>query len=330
MIRERTTRRPAARYRLAALVAAVLLLAACTNSKWLIGAFYDRADDKAMEAADEWIGFDPAQRDAFAAYVGTFHTWHRREELPRYAALMRDMTDGLSTWDQATPSDFQGWFDRIEERVEAVRACHPARYATPLARTLTDAQVARVERTWRDKRAENVKRSADRSRSDRIERRVDNIATWAGRLGVELDDDQIELLRDTFTQQISLQREYRTLSDDWNETLFALGDTRAEPDFDAALDAHIDNWFGMLGKAYPNEVQANRELWRDFAIRFEKTLSRRQRRDALRWIDKLADTLDAIARDTPDWLPADDPAYGCVVDSGGGAAGNEQSDEARS
>jgi len=299
---------------------APLLVVACTNSKFLVGVFYDRADDKAIEAADEWVGFTPAQREQFEAYVGTLHTWHRREELPRYAALMREVTAGLSTWDQATPEDFTRWFNAARMRIEALRACHPARYATPLIRTLSDAQIDRIERTWREKRAENIAEAGDETRRQRIARRVQTIDKWAGRLGVDLEQDQRDLLSEAFTEQISMRDRYRALSDDWNERLFRIVRDRDAADYQARIDAHVSDWFGMIEKAHPEDWATNRELMRDSAVRFEKTLSRQQRRDARRWMNKMADSLDAIARDTPDWLPADDPAYGCTVPRGAAAA----------
>jgi len=322
MIRAALRRRPLTKG-WGALLITSLLIAGCTNSKFLVGLLYDRADDQAIEAAEEWVGFTASQREEFEAYVGTFHTWHRREELPRYAALMREITTGLSTWDQATPDDFSRWMNAAKRRAEAIRTCHPARYATPLTRTLSDAQIDRMERTWRDKRAENIARAGDRSRAERIDRRVANIDKWVGRLGVDLDPDQRELLRDAFTRQVSLRDRYRTLSDDWNEKLFTIARDQDAADYGARIDAHIVDWFGMAEKSYPEDWEANLRLWRDTAVAFEKTLSRKQRRDALRWIGKMADTLDAIARDTPDWLPADDPAYGCVVPRGASAAADQ-------
>ena len=328
MIRATT---PSRRLRRAVLVglaalAVPLLVAGCTNSPFLVGVFYDRLDDKAIDAADEWVGFTAAQADEFDAYAGTFHTWHRRAELPRYAALMRDMTRGLSTWDQATPEDFTGWFDAVRSRAEALRACHPARFATPLVRTLSQQQIDRMERIWREKRAENIDRAGERTRAERIERRVENIDTWAGRLGVDLDPDQLTLLEDAFLRQVSLHDEYRALSDDWNGKLFALARDADAPDHDVRMEAHVDDWFDMVEKAHPERWAANRLLWRDTAVAFEKTLSRQQRRDALRWVNKMADTLDTLALDTPDWLPGDDPRYGCTP--GTGAASAAERDDA--
>ena len=263
---------------------------------------------------------DADQQGAFDAYVGTFHTWHRRAELPRYAALIADMSATLGTWGEATSEDWNRWFGELDERSQALRDCHPARFATDTIRTLTPDQVDSIEAERARRVAEREEERGDRTRGERIERRVANVDKWVGRLGVELEERQLDMITDAFERQTSLAAEYRALSDDWYGTLFEiLRDTDA-PDFDARLDGHVAAWFTMLEDEYPEAWEDNRALWRDFAVDFDGTLSGLQRRDATRWLAKMGTTLEAISRDRPDWLPADDPAFGCTVPGAGGNA----------
>ena len=304
-----------------ATVAAALALAAagCSNSKLVIGALYDRADDRARAGAEEWVELDAAQGAALDAYIGTFHTWHRRSELPRYAALLGEMSETLGEHGAAGREEWTRWFQEIDARVEALRACHPARFATDTIATLGADQVDRIEARRAERAAERDAERGDRTRAERIARRVANVDKWVGRLGVELEERQLAMIRDAFERQTSLNAEFRALSDAWYATLFELLRDTDAADFAPRLDAHVAAWFTMLEDEYPEAWRENRELWRDFAVEFDATLSGLQRRDATRWMAKMGRTLEAVSRDAPDWLPADDPAFGCVA---GRAAGS--------
>ena len=315
-------RRRAGRSAAGALALSAALLAGCSNSEFVVGALYDRADDRARAGAAEWVELDANQRAALDAHVGTFHTWHRRSELPRYAALLADMSATLDTWGAATPARWASWFDELDARVAAVRECHPARFATDAIGTLDAAQVDAIETRRAERVAERRERREDRTRAERIRRRVENVDKWVGRLGVELDDGQLEMIEDALERQTSLSEEFRALSDAWWKTLFALLRDRDAPDFAPRLDAHVAAWFTMLEDAHPETWQRNRALWRDFAVEFERSLSGLQRRDATRWMAKMASTLEAVSRDEPDWLPADDPAFDCVAGDPAGGAGS--------
>ena len=296
-----------------ALGVSVLVLAACTNSKFIIGTFYKRMDNKALDAIAEWTDLQPEQSAEVRAYIGTFHTWHRRTQLPAYANWIRSITATVATPGQATPEDFDTWFGGMREHMEALRACHPAHYAVPLGRTLTLEQVDLAEKTWRERRAKNRERFADVTREERIDRRVANTRKFLGRLGFDLTSSQRTLIKATMLVQPDIRAESRQLADDWNEAFFSILRDKDVPNFDEQLAQHVTDLFSRNERAYPDEWNERRLLWRDFAIRFEKTLSAKQRAHAVTWLNKLSRTLDQVALDRPEWLPADDPAYGCVV-----------------
>lgn len=312
---------------LALLGAVVFIVAACTNSKLFVGAFYDRADNRVLKAVKEWTLLTDEQEDEVRAYIGTFHTWHRRTQLPLYAELIRDFTSTLSTHDQATPADFDRFFETLRGHVAAVRECHPAHFAVPFGKSLSEAQIAHAEQAWIEERDEDRERFGSRTEEQRISRRLDRTKLWLGRLGFELKARQISLIEQTLRKQKRLGPEFREVLDGWYEELFIIARNSDAADYEQRLSQHVSDWFGIAERDFPEIWHHNRTLWRNFAVEFEKTLSKLQRRNARAWLNKFARTLDAIARDTPDWLPADDPAYGCIVDTVatvGGTAGNSR------
>jgi hypothetical protein len=72
---------------LRALLAGLLLgalLAGCSGRAF----FYNRLDVILPWYLERYVDLDPAQADAFDLQVDALLTWHRREELPRYLALV--------------------------------------------------------------------------------------------------------------------------------------------------------------------------------------------------------------------------------------------------
>jgi len=254
---------------LALIITACSTLAACTNSKFLVGYFYDRIDNKFLTAANEWLAPNPQQSAELRALTGTFHTWHRRTQMPEYAQTIRNITASIAEEGNTDPADVDLWIQSVRGHLDAIRQCDPGIYAIPAARTLTPEQVDRAERKWMEEREENEERFGSRTRK-------------------------------------------------------AIARQTGSTDYAERMSAHLEARFDLMESRYPEGWSRNRKLWRDFAIEFETTLSKKQRRDLTRWLNKFAQSLVGISRDTPDWLPADDPAYGCVVTadaSNGGTAG---------
>lgn len=318
-----TSANPLSRHpaRTVAALLACVLLASCTNSKFLVGLFYERIDNKFIAMINEWTDLDSTQRAEIGAYIGTYHTWHRRTQLPLYADTIRDITTKLSNEDRTTPADIERWGETARQHFETARLCHPSLYALPLARTLSSEQISLARKKWLEERQESRERFGSRTREERIAFRVGKLDTWSGRLGLKLTKTQLALYESALRQQISLSRELRELSDEWNLRLFEIVVQTDSPDYEELMIAHLSDRFAMMERAYPDEFASNGRLWRDFTVEFEKTLSKKQRRDVTRWLNKFAATLDALSRDKPEWLPADDPAYGCVVKANGGTAG---------
>jgi hypothetical protein len=309
---------------LALIITACSTLAACTNSKFLVGYFYDRIDNKFLTAANEWLAPNPQQSAELRALTGTFHTWHRRTQMPEYAQTIRNITASIAEEGNTDPADVDLWIQSVRGHLDAIRQCDPGIYAIPAARTLTPEQVDRAERKWMEEREENEERFGSRTRKERIAHRVERLATWAGRLGLPLTEEQLALYEDTLRRQTSLSRQMRDVSGEWTRELLAIARQTGSTDYAERMSAHLEARFDLMESRYPEGWSRNRKLWRDFAIEFETTLSKKQRRDLTRWLNKFAQSLVGISRDTPDWLPADDPAYGCVVTadaSNGGTAG---------
>lgn len=296
-------------------LATALLLAACTNSKMVIGPLYNRMDDRLRDRMLEMADFTEAQRSAFDQRLGTFHVWHRQQELPRYAALMDDIARGAAEPDTLTPAIIEAWFARAEHAMDRYAECHPVHFSIPVARSFSDTQIDTIASHLQQQRAEHQARRAARTPEQRLDMRVANARKWASRIGIQLSQAQLATLSEVFRRQNSLGEQYSGLRESWRNTLFEILRARNDVDFPERLAAHLTAYRTLLDKAEPGAMAFNRALWRDYALALLQSLSPEQRRAGIDWLGGMADTLRAVSRDQPSFRVAGDPALGCQVDS---------------
>jgi len=152
------------RFRLKAFFSLIALLTvvACGNSKLLLGPLYNRFDDQMRKEFNKLGDFTDEQSRDIEQRLQTYHLWHRRQQLPRYAAL---------------------------------RSCHPVNYSYDFMKSLTDKQLDFIEARFANEQKKNQKRYNSRTREERLQRRYTFITKWTGRAGFKWNDEQKELLR---------------------------------------------------------------------------------------------------------------------------------------
>ncbi|MFK7995905.1 MAG: DUF6279 family lipoprotein [Granulosicoccus sp.] len=290
-----------------------VLMASCTNSKLVISPLYNRLDDRMKDQFNELGDFTDEQTKAFEQSLGTFHVWHRQSELPQYAMLIRSLASSIAAAD-TTDADIQQWMDTVEMHSRAARDCHPVNFSIDLIKSLSDDQLTSIEKKFDEEHEEDVARYESRTPEERIERRINNVTKWSGRVGLDLTPAQRAMLLSTFKQQISLRQEYFSLSAEWNDKLFELARAKDNPVYEQDLLTHLSLMWGQLDAEHPQELQANRDLWKKTAHRFLQSMTSQQRETVSQWMSKLGSTLAAIAKDEPSFQVAGDPSKGCLVD----------------
>src|SRR4051794_32159645 len=111
--------------RLILALAAATLLASCTFTRFA----YNQADTAALWAADSYFELEGPQKDELQKRFERFHSWHRNQQLPEYAAFMRTAKTRLQ---QGANRDDVLWFmDGMRARVRTM-----ARHAAPDAAVL--------------------------------------------------------------------------------------------------------------------------------------------------------------------------------------------------
>jgi|GEM_PF-711005 len=300
---------------LAALIV-LIAISGCSNSKLLLSPLYNRLDDQIRGEFHKLGDFNDDQVAAFEQRLGTFHVWHRQSELPQYAALLRDIVEPIKARETISLEQVGEWIETSEKHTQTLRACHPVNFSYELMQTLTDNELAFIQRRFASERRKNRKRYFDQTPEQRVERRHKNITKWVNRLDFEFTNSQDALLKETLEKQISLRKQYYKLSDRWNRKLFSYARNQSSPTYKKDMQAHVNSLWTLLENGYPGEWAANRRLWREFGHEFIGSLTGDQRRKVYIWLDKLADTLDSIAKDKPSFKVGNDPTLGCLVASG--------------
>ncbi|NND89258.1 MAG: hypothetical protein HKN42_00240 [Granulosicoccus sp.] len=301
--------------RLCVLAVLGMPLAACTNSKIILGPLYNQMDDQIRSEIIELGEFTDAQLMAFDQAVGTYHVWHRQSELPRYAGLLQEIADKVATSGNIGPDQVERWVKDAEELARAARECHPLNFLVDTMRTLSDDQLNVIEQRYTAERSEHRERHASRTPEQRVERRLKNLQKWAGRMNVQLNPAQLAALGSTLRQQTSLSSQYYTLADAWTREVFRIARDQSASEYTTRMREHMNARWTLLESAYPAQWQANRRLWQKTLHALILSLSEEQRRNFSQWSSKMSDTVLAISRDEPSFQIGNDPGIGCLPDT---------------
>lgn len=295
-----------------AIVLVATLLAGCTNSKMIISPLYGRLDDQMRKEFHKLGKFNEKQIEQFETRVGTFHVWHRKVELPKYAALINTVQTSIKKRGNTTIDDVQQWIDLAEVHSKKIRTCHPANFSFELMQSLTDKQVNFIQRRFARERKKNYQKTLELTPSEKVRERSKNVTKWARRIGFEFNKEQIKLLNDAFANQGNLTQPYYRLADKWTRDLFAIARRQQAPDYEQHMRLQLNKGWTLVEKAHPDTWRANREVWRDFGFKFVRSMTPEQRTYASNWLRKLAKTITAISKDNPSYTPVNDPQHGCL------------------
>jgi hypothetical protein len=267
------------------LLFAALLLSACSARVF----FYNRLDFLIPWYIEGYVSLDRGQEDRLEALLDPVLAWHRREELPRYAALV-DEARRLTAADAALPdvtrlvADFEAaWYRLRDEALEALIG---------LARTLSEAQVEAFVAELRERQAEYeaeyLSRTDEKYREDALERLEDGLGDYLGRL----DDAQEQRLAAAVQELERIDGDWLAVRAAWVDRLAAL--LVRERGWEDRLRASVHDWEAWVPESYiagtnHNSAVVLRAVTGVLALRTERQQARLERELAglARDLDKL-------------------------------------------
>jgi len=276
------------------LVLSVLLLSGCSTIKLA----YNQADTLAAWMANDYFDLEPAQRDALRPVIDRFHAWHRKDQLPEYAALMEVAAQRFGTG--ISRADVAWAVDSIKVRYRGMVMRGHADASRVLS-TLSDTQIAalrrrfdKLNREYADEYAAGA--SVEEQRRRRAKRTLDRIEHWTGSLSAAQEARITELSRALpliveLRQQdrIRRQREFLAL-------LEGRGDLAA---FAPRLRDWLLDWERSRSPEYEAAVARLVDASADLYVEVERLLTPEQRQRVLARIQRYAVVFRELAAESP-------------------------------
>ncbi|MCB1325798.1 MAG: hypothetical protein H7A21_18760 [Spirochaetales bacterium] len=276
-------------FRVCLLVLLTLVFTACGRVVYRTA--YNQAEYLAMRELDSYFDLNDSQERQVAGRVRALHRWHRYQELPRYAATLRQLRalaeDGLEPaevdWLFQSGRNFR---DRIYSQVQP--------HSVEILAALSDEQIDHLAGALAESNEEleeELARAPSERLNDRAERTTDFLDDWTGGLRPEQRHELRELsarLPDTTDARLQLRRERQG----------RLISTLRAHDRDG-LRALMQAWLLQADATQPAYYRQANEAWRararDFVLGLDARLTAQQRRHFLARLDELIADLDELS-----------------------------------
>lgn len=278
--------------RLTVIVVSVLTLASCTTNSFVLGFFYGRMDNRMNERILEVATFSAAQEAEINAGVDRFFSWHRREELPRYADLLleiqRELAEGVSS--EASVLDHM---DSVRDFSRAAFLRSPFANSADFLQGLTDRQVTEIADHFRESDRKFREWLKEREQEGGDDRRFRAIVKNVGRFGINLNDDQKQILKASLASIDSDPEDRHQLWNRWEDELITLLKNRNTPGFAEAVTAHLLVYQEQMQIHRARQSAGNRAIVAAMIDKLVDSLDQRQRETLLR---KLGETRNSLLK----------------------------------
>ena len=258
-----------------------------------LGLVYPRLDTVVGFYLQGLVSLDDAQAAQLKRTLAGNLEWHRRSELARYAAFLREVA--VAVEGGAGQKDWLEASRRTEDYFRAIFEQAAPGYSA-LAVTFTDAQVAELlanleaadEKTWRE--------FSRRTPAERDARREKSMLRAIERFTGPLDAAQRASVRAHVAESPSFMPEWRENRRLWREALAsALAGRRTDPGFEQGMFVLIARPDDLWTPQYRSAVEQRRESLARLMATIDATLTPQQRAAARRQLLALADEVQGLA-----------------------------------
>lgn len=269
-------------------VVIALQLTACSSVKFA----YNRLDRFADWYLDDYIVFTNEQQELFERVFDLQWRWHRKTQLPQYAALLKrmegDLQDGFSAAALAHyHRSLYGYWRVLAARLAPSAA---AIFSTASARQI-DRFLQQLENKNREFGEKYVKRSRSTSQRKLAEYANRQLKRWTG----SMSDEQRRLIADWSRRFEPMARDSLAFRRQWQARLRVLLQRRDAADFgDRFVDLVVypENHRPL---AYQQKLERNRKRFKALMLDIERTLSLQQRQHLRDKLLSLAEDFEQLA-----------------------------------
>ncbi len=197
------------------LVLGIALLAACSRAAFM----YNRLDFLVPWYLDDYVELNGEQEEQLDQWLAPFLAWHRREELPRYVALIDEarsaLADGLTLEElQHLSIEVDAAGDRIERQM--------MEWVLPLGEVLSDEQIAELIDNLQEEQNDYKEEYLDRDAQEYLQDGIDGLEERADDYLGRLSRDQRAMIAEGMTQRIRFDALWLQDRAQWIERLAVL------------------------------------------------------------------------------------------------------------
>jgi hypothetical protein len=282
-----TFHRPGALTRWLAVVALAVGLTGCG-----LGLVYPRLDTVVGFYIEGLVTLDKAQSAELKRILAGNLEWHRRSELDRYSAFLRELAVAVERG--AGRDDWLAAGRRTEEYWRRVFEQAAPGYAG-LAATFTDAQVAELLENLERQDEKDRREFESRTPAQRAARREKSMRRALERFTGPLTPAQRALIREHVASSPSFMPEWLENRRVWRAELAdALAGRRAGAEFEVRMQVLVARPDELWTPRYRAAIEQRRESLVDFVAALDATLTTPQRASARRQLLVLADEVQGL------------------------------------
>ena len=274
---------------------AALLLAACTalGACSAVRFAYDNADTAARFMASSYLELNAAQMEDMRLRIVRFHQWHRANELPAYAALMRSASERAARG--ITAEDVAWGLAAVRARYRKF-AARAAEDAAPVLATLAPGQIAALEGKFTDNNEKYEKdflSPDDAQRRDaQVKRMLERFRDFTGDLSAD-QEARIEAFVLAHEKHVALRFDDRR---HWQrDVIAALRAPHPAQDLGRSLAEMFNKPERRRSEEFIREDRRWDEDLGQLVAALDRTLSSKQRAHVVRRLSDYADDLAALA-----------------------------------
>ena len=272
-------------------LAVCALLASCSATRFA----YDNADTALRFMASSYLELDATQAEDMRLRIVQFHQWHRANELPAYAALMRSASARAARG--ITAEDVAWGLANLRARYHSF-AAKAAEDAAPVLATLAPDQIAALEHRFAENNQKYAKEflAADggKRRRAQVNRVLERLSDFAGDLTPD-QETRIERFVLAHESHVALRFEDRRQLQ--RDVITALKQPRSAQELGASLAGMFNRPELRRSETFIREDKAWDEDLGQLIVDLDHTLSSKQRARVVRRLSDYADDFAALAGD---------------------------------
>lgn len=244
---------------------------------------------------DDYVTLNASQKKLFEQRFQRYWDWHRKTQLPRYSALLRDTAEALKA----------GLVDKTASMIETrttdltetlVRKMEPdllALLPTLSAKQLREIQ-AKFAKDNKKHREEYIDASAEQQRDKRAERIESSLERWFG----QLNEAQLALIAQAAGDYQLMGEESLQARLAWQQAFIdALQLRQQQTEFSAALSRLFANRELGRSPAFQEKLAHNQGVLAELYKKLDKSLSKQQRERAVSRLLDYAKEFDQLAKE---------------------------------